>query len=223
MALRTGGSSSDETSVRHVVGVPTQRPLGTTASSTIGIEPQPRQRGRRRGSLTRLIAGVFAIDGLVVLAAMSLAWPMRGIVPRCPARNRRRHRYCGPGWASDLVLVAGPVGCRRLLLAAHVRSRSRGVSSVGKASLLAAFATSTGCYFSNTPLSRGFLVASFVIGIPALLGERSMVGVGSTAVGLDGTLVHRVFAVGSTRFCHRSRPARCVVSATWGTRSWAAP
>ena len=68
--------------------------------------------------------------------------------------------------------------------------------TVAIASLITAGVVAMTCYLLQLPLSRGFLVLSFLIGIPLLLLERWVVRKSVHRMRVHGRLLHRVIAVG---------------------------
>ena len=139
---------------------------------------------------------VVGLDVLVLAVAVALAWFLRGLVPFVPPAT---------AGGIELALMLSPllIGLWVGLIAGYggYQRRDLGVGTsefhrVAKATVVAGFAASTLLYFGDVPLSRGFLVCTFVIGAPALLVERLLVRTRIKRHRMSGNLLHRVLAVG---------------------------
>ncbi len=131
-----------------------------------------RMSGTRRSQSARLIPVAAAIGDVVTLA-LAVFLAMIG---------RQELTFFNP--ASDVAdyvsVAAGPLllGWAAMLLA--VGAYSRDIFGAGteeyklvlKASLLSAGLVGIGCFLTRFPLSRGFFVLAFVIGVPLLLTWR---------------------------------------------------
>jgi exopolysaccharide biosynthesis polyprenyl glycosylphosphotransferase len=181
--------------------IPAQRQRAVPSAepaSALSVEGRDVVVERRRGGLPRSVKGlVLGLDGLVILTAIALAWPLRSLVPGVQDATRAWITY---SFAVSPLLVALWVG----MLAAggtyarrDLGSGTREFQAVAKATVFTAFMAFTACYFTNSDLSRGFLLSAFAIGGPLLLLERYLVRSWIHRNRLRGAMTHRVLAVGS--------------------------
>ena len=155
---------------------------------------RPRTTASRQ--LGRLLALVALADVVVLVAAVVLAWDLRINIDVWIGA-------IDPD--AQLSVSAGPwiVAVWMLFLAAQgayaVKTFGTGPEEfkiVTLASVLAAGLVSMFCYLVGYELSRGFLVLSFLIGIPLLLVERYVVRQVLHRLRSRGVMLHRVVAVG---------------------------
>jgi exopolysaccharide biosynthesis polyprenyl glycosylphosphotransferase len=170
---------------RGAIEVPSIQPL---------LEPVQHAPAR---STRGLVASIAALDVLVVLTSLVLAWPARELVP-----------FVAPATSTGLMtaLLFAPLLVAVWLVALvangsyaprHLGAGVEEFRRISRATLGAAFATSTACLFLGSTLSLGYLVAVFVVGSPLLLAERSVARTLIRRRHLDGTLSRRVLAVGA--------------------------
>ena len=151
---------------------------------------------RRRGGLPQHVRWlVVTLDALVVAAAVALAWPLRSVVPGVVPAT--------PGWIGYSFAVSPLLlGLWLGMLAAcgtyqlrDLGSGTREFQMVAKATVFTAFSAFTACYFTNSELSRGFMLSAFAVGGPLLLLERYVVRSWIQRNRLQGRMTHRVLAV----------------------------
>ncbi|WP_206053747.1 sugar transferase [Nocardioides iriomotensis] len=153
-------------------------------------------RSRTVRDLLVLRVWLVFLDLIVIEAALLFGWRLRvGI----------------EGWLDPVardnavVLAAGPwiVLTWLLLLALQgaysVQSLGAGTAeyrAVAMASVMAAGLVGLGCYMFKIPLSRGFLLLTFLVGLPLVLLSHFVVRRFMHRMRSRGRLVHRVVAVG---------------------------
>src|SRR5215213_60177 len=182
--------------------MPAQRhhaaPATTEHATSLAAEGRDVVVERRRGGLPHYVKWlVVGLDVLVILAAIALAWPLRGLVPGVEPATSAGMRY---SYEVSPLLVALWVGMLAVVGSYALRdlgSGTREFQVVGKATVFTAFASFTACYFTNSDLSRGFLLCAFAVGGPVLLLERYLVRSWIHRNRRRGTMTHRVLAVGS--------------------------
>jgi exopolysaccharide biosynthesis polyprenyl glycosylphosphotransferase len=141
------------------------------------------------------LAGVLVLDVAVIGVAILLAWQTRTAFDIWTYEISSSVLYTTAAPWMALGWVA--------MLAAHGAYSRRRIGSgpeefraVAVASLMTAGSVAMFCYLTQIPLSRGFLVMTFVIGLPLLTVERYAVRRGLHAARRRGHLLHRVVAVG---------------------------
>jgi exopolysaccharide biosynthesis polyprenyl glycosylphosphotransferase len=149
-------------------------------------------------SLRLMIRFVAVLDLLVIVAAMMLGWPMRELVPNVPPATSD-----GVALAVDLAPGLTLLWVVALFLYGAYAKRSFGAgldefSSVAEATVASAFAAATILYFTELPLSRGYLVSTFVVGGVLLVGERYAMRKWIHHKRVNGTLRRRVLVVGTS-------------------------
>ncbi len=153
-------------------------------------------RSRTVRDLLVLRVWIVFLDLIVIEAAVLIGWRLRlGI----------------DGWldplsgSSEIVLGAGPwivLGWMAMLgiqRAYSVQALGAGVEeyqSVFMATVIAAGLSGLVCYLGKIPLSRGFLLLTFLVGLPLLLISRYSIRRFMHRMRARGQLVHRVLAVG---------------------------
>jgi exopolysaccharide biosynthesis polyprenyl glycosylphosphotransferase len=161
-----------------------------------GQERKAGDRSHVRRQTARLLALVALVDLLVLSGAVLMAWDLR-LNLDIWAR--------GADPAQQLGLTVGPwlVLAWMVLLAAQGAYSAREFGAGAEefkivllASLLALGAVGTFCYLLNIDLSRGFLLLSFVLGIPLVLAERYLIRKLLHQARIRGLLLHPVVAVG---------------------------
>lgn len=174
-------------------GVPAASGSTPPVSAAPPLAPRPSRAARTR----RWILRVVALDAVLILLAMALAWPLRGLVPGVPAPTAGGlllAALVAPViWATWLVLLALYGAYHRRIFAAGAEEFRR----VVQAGLIAGLLTSTACHFTELPLSRGFLAGTFLIGGVLLVAERYAMRKLVQRALLGGELAHRVLLVGS--------------------------
>jgi exopolysaccharide biosynthesis polyprenyl glycosylphosphotransferase len=153
-------------------------------------------RSRTVRDLLVLRVWLVFLDLVVIEAALLFGWRLRvGI----------------DGWLDPVardnavVLAAGPwivltwLALLALQGAYSVQSLGAGTAeyrAVAMASVMAAGLVGLGCYMFKIPLSRGFLLLTFLVGLPLLLLAHFVVRRFMHRMRARGRLVHRVVAVG---------------------------
>ncbi|QWZ08116.1 sugar transferase [Nocardioides panacis] len=158
--------------------------------------PRAFDRERTRGDIRLVLAITAILDVMVIVLAIILAWDLR------VAFDVFATELVG---ADDLIVQATPwvISAWFLMLIAqgaysarHFGAGAAEYRSVALASLFAAALVSTACYLLQVPLSRGFLLLSFLLGGPLLLVERFALRKVVHRMRRSGRLLHRVIAVG---------------------------
>ena len=158
--------------------------------------PRAFDRERTRGDIRLVLAITAILDVMVIVLAIILAWDLR------VAFDVFATDLVG---ADDLIVQATPwviggwflmlIGAGRLLRPA-LRCRCRRVP-LGRPRLGVRRGTGQHlCYLLQVPLSRGFLVLTFLLGSPLLLVERFALRKVVHRMRKSGRLLHRVIAVG---------------------------
>ncbi len=159
--------------------------------------PSAYDPGRTHGDIRLVLAITAVLDVMVIVVAVILAWDLRlafDIFSMSPLRLR----------PADLAVR--PVGDRHLdgrpgRARAPTRPRNFGAGpdeyrTVAFASFITVGLVAMACYLLQLPLSRGFLLLTFVIGTPLLLLERFTLRKIVHGMRRRGRLLHRVIAVG---------------------------
>jgi exopolysaccharide biosynthesis polyprenyl glycosylphosphotransferase len=182
--------------------IPAQRQAAvapaTEPTSTLAADGPDVVVERRRGGLPQYVKGlVVGFDALVITAAIALAWPLRGLAPGVEPATSAGVSFSYAVSPLLLVLWVGMLAACGTYALRELGSGTREFQAVAKATVFTAFASFTACYFTNSDLSRGFLLSAFAIGGPVLLLERYLVRAWIHRNRLQGAMTHRVLAVGS--------------------------
>ncbi len=152
--------------------------------------------GRTHGDIRLILAITAVLDLMVILVAVILAWDLRiafDVFSLSPLGADPVIAQAVPwvigGWFVAL-LAQGAYSVR------HFGAGPDEYRTVAIASLITAGAISMVCFLLQLPLSRGFLVITFVLGTPLLLAERYAVRKIIHRMRQRGRLLHRVIAVG---------------------------
>jgi exopolysaccharide biosynthesis polyprenyl glycosylphosphotransferase len=173
----------------HAPGLDLPLPDGASASAT----PAPQ---RRVHTYRRLARVAMVADGLVIVLAIALAWPLRGLIPFAPQATAE---------GVQLALMVSPVLLAWWLLMLSVNDAYshqlfgwgyEEFRAIGKATAVAAIGSAALCYLANLPLSRGFLAGMFILGLPLLLLERVALRKWQLAREAGGHAHHRTLLVG---------------------------
>jgi exopolysaccharide biosynthesis polyprenyl glycosylphosphotransferase len=150
------------------------------------------QRGR---VLHTLLSLVVAADLLVLAAAALFSWNLRNVldVPQHP--ELPGHLVSG-AWPVIVVVWLVVLAAQGGYDARSFGAGPEEFRAVAAAAVSTAGLVGLTCFLSRLPLSRGFVVAMFVIGTPALLAERYVVRQAVHRARRRGRLLHRVIAVG---------------------------
>ncbi len=169
--------------------------MAVSDDSRVG-HPGSVDRERTHGDIRLVLAITAVLDVMVIVVAVILAWDLR------IAFDVFSMASLG---ADPLIAQAAPwvISGWFVALAAQGAYSSRHFGAgpdeyraVSTASLLMAGAVSMTCYLLQLPLSRGFLVLTFLLGTPLLLGERFVLRKIVHRMRRGGRLLHRVIAVG---------------------------
>jgi len=153
-------------------------------------------RERTHGDIRLVLAIIAILDVMVVVVAVILAWDLRIAFDVFSL---------SPLGADPLIAQATPwvIGLWFLMLVVQGGYSSRHFGAgpdeyrtAVYASLATAGILAMGCYLLQIPLSRGFLLLTFLLGIPLLLLERWAVRKVVHRMRRRGRLLHRVIAVG---------------------------
>lgn len=152
--------------------------------------------GRTHGDIRIVLAITAVLDVMVIVVAVILAWDLRlayDIFSMTSLGSDPLIRQSVP-WIIGTWLVA-------LVAQGAYSSRNFGSGpdeyrTVGFASLITVGLVAMVCYLLQLPLSRGFLLMTFMFGIPLLLVERFAVRKSVHRMRIGGRLLHRVIAVG---------------------------
>jgi exopolysaccharide biosynthesis polyprenyl glycosylphosphotransferase len=166
-----------------------------TAVSDISTSAAWSPDRHRIGVKLRTILGFTALADLLVIAIGVLAaWHLRAgldawLEPLGPHLVLRSGPFLACIWC--LVLVAqGGYSLRNFGAGAEE------FRTVTRASIITAGLVGLICYLLQIPLSRGYLLLTFLIGTPLLLVERYLTRQSAHALRRSGWLMHRVIAVG---------------------------
>jgi len=161
--------------------------------------------GAQPGSpLRELVRVVFVVDVLVLFLSAVLAWPARSLVPGLPPVTES-------GWRFAIAMTPALIGLTLVMLAwtGCYTPRRLGnplAESVGiaKAVFFSFVTVAASSYFTDTNLSRGFLVSFLCVGGALLFAERQVARVWlSRRRMVDDALAHRVLVVGSSPSAHQ--------------------
>jgi exopolysaccharide biosynthesis polyprenyl glycosylphosphotransferase len=154
---------------------------------------------RVRRDIRRVVAAVALLDIVVMSAAILLSWNLRltldlSIWAADALPEEALSSTVGP-WIllAWVVLVAAQGGYSGRYFGAGTEE----FKAVSVGSLLAVGSVGLACYLLKDDLSRGFLLLTFLLGIPMLLIERYLVRGAVRQVRARGRLVRRVVAVGA--------------------------
>ena len=151
----------------------------------------------RTGRLKGVIAGLVALDASLIVLAMVAAWLLRELVPNVP--QAASGGMVLAAWAAPWILLTWLV----LLLLNGTYSRrliwtgTEEFRNSVQAAVVTGLLISTGAYFAESELSRGFLVGTFVIGGMMILLARYAVRKWVHRRRIAGEMRERVLIVGS--------------------------
>ena len=159
--------------------------------------PTLRTRPRLAASMRRTVVVAALLDFTVLALAASIAWSLRLVLSVwdfSASTVSLAHLPAAPAvvllWMT--VLVASG--------AYSVKNLAEGIDEyrvIANASFLAATLTYAACYLADLPLSRGFVLLTFVVGTPLLLFSRYLVRQNVFGRRSSGQLMRRVIAVGA--------------------------
>jgi exopolysaccharide biosynthesis polyprenyl glycosylphosphotransferase len=153
-------------------------------------------RERTHGDIRLVLAITAVLDVMVIVVAVILAWDLRitfDIFSMSPLGADQLISQSTP-WVIGLWFVA--LAAQGAYSTRHFGAGPDEYRTVGFASLTTAGILAMTCYLLQLPLSRGFLLLTFVLGIPLLLLERFTLRKIVHGMRRRGRLVHRVIAVG---------------------------
>ena len=155
-------------------------------------------RNRIRREVRTALAGVVLLDVVVMMATIVAAWELRlkldlsiwaaDAVPQL-ALSSTFGPWITVGWVMALA-TQGAYSSR------HFGGGTGEFKAVVLGSMLTLGAVGILCYLAKEDLSRGFIMLTFLMGIPVLLTERYLVRVLVHRARERGRLVRRVVAVG---------------------------
>ncbi len=189
-----------------VSGVHLGRALVSPVGVTVSVHVQPtrattaqRPLSRRLGAASRshlaLPSICVLLDLTIVLATVMAAARLRQDLPGLSAANDVDELVAQIGF----FIVLGWVGLLGAFGTYSNHQLSAGIEeyrSVVNASVVAAGAVGIVCYLAKIPLSRGFFVLTFLIGVPALVLGRMLLRRGLHAARRRGLFLHRVLVAG---------------------------
>ncbi len=119
------------------------------------------------------------------------------------------------GWLWPVLVVAWLVA---IAMAGGYRASVFGAGPdeykrVWQSTLLTAGSLGVGCYLAEFPLSRGFFLLAFAVGLPALMGGRFLLRRAVHKARIHGSLLNRVLIAGSP--VHVDEIARVLGRETW--------
>jgi exopolysaccharide biosynthesis polyprenyl glycosylphosphotransferase len=158
---------------------------------TVPVDP-----GRTHGDIRLVLAITAVLDVMVIVVSVILGWDLRiafDILSMSPLGADPLIAQAVP-WLICTWVVA-------LVAQGAYSSRNFGAGpaeyrTVGSASFVTVAVVTMACFLLQLPLSRGFLLLTFLLGIPLLLVERYTVRKIVHRMRRGGRLLHRVIAVG---------------------------
>lgn len=147
-----------------------------------------------------VLAGTALLDCLLIGSVIVLAWELRleldlSIWAADASRQEALSSTVGPWITVTWILL---IACQGGYSSRYFGSGTEEFKAVMLGSLLAAGTVGLVCYLLKEDLSRGFLLLTFIIGLPTLLAERFFVRGAVHIARARGRLVRRVIAVGGT-------------------------
>jgi exopolysaccharide biosynthesis polyprenyl glycosylphosphotransferase len=158
--------------------------------------PRSFDRERTHGDIKLVLAITAVVDVMVIVVAVILAWDLRiafDVFSMSPLGADPLIAQSTP-WVIGLWIVA--LVAQGAYSARHFGGGPDEYRSVTFASLATAGILAMTCYLLQLPLSRGFLLLTFLLGIPLLLLERFTLRKIVHGMRRRGRLLHRVIAVG---------------------------
>jgi exopolysaccharide biosynthesis polyprenyl glycosylphosphotransferase len=152
--------------------------------------------GRTHGDIRLVLAITAVLDVMVIVVSVILAWDLRIAFDLLSM---------SPLGSDPLIAQSVPwvIGCWMVALVAQGAYSSRNFGAgpdeyrtVGFASFVTVAAITMFCFLFQVPLSRGFLLITFLVGTPLLLLERYALRKVVHRMRRGGRLLHRVIAVG---------------------------
>lgn len=168
----------------------------TAVDDVVGEPLRTASRSRTLRWLRVVLTLVAVADAVVLLASVRLAWESRIAFDVWSDSLDR---------AADLSSTAGPwivlawlviLGAQGAYSIRQFGSGAEEFRSVFMASVVTAGAVGMFCYLVQVPLSRGFVLLTFIYGTPLLLVERYTARKIVHRLRVRGRLAHRVVAVG---------------------------
>jgi exopolysaccharide biosynthesis polyprenyl glycosylphosphotransferase len=153
-------------------------------------------RERTHGDIRLVLAITAVLDVMVVVSAVILAWDLRfafDIFSFAPIGASPLIAQSVPWIIGTWIIALASQGAYSIR---HFGAGPDEYRAVTSASILTAGVVAMACYLLQLQLSRGFLLLTFLLGIPLLLLERCVVRKIVHRMRSRGRLVHRVIAVG---------------------------
>jgi exopolysaccharide biosynthesis polyprenyl glycosylphosphotransferase len=153
---------------------------------------------RVRREVRRMLVTVLLLDLLVVASAVLIGWELRleldlSVWAADALPEEALSATVGPWIAVAWIFFLSTQGAYSKR---YFSAGTEEFKAVLVGSLLAAGAVGLGCYLLKEDLSRGFLLLTFLLGIPMLLAERHVVRRLVQRARRRGRFVRRVVAVG---------------------------
>jgi len=154
--------------------------------------------GAQRGSPLRVLARrVFVTDLLMLCMSAALAWPARSLVPGVAPATESGLRFAvavAPALVALTLAILSRTRCYTPRSLANPLEESIGIAKAVIFSFITVAALS---YFTDTDLSRGFLVSFLCVGAALLLAGRRLLRLWLRRRRVAGAaLTHRVVLVG---------------------------
>jgi exopolysaccharide biosynthesis polyprenyl glycosylphosphotransferase len=147
-------------------------------------------------ALRRVLLATATLDVLVLSFSALLGWNLRHFYDAWSVSPAMPGQLVGHAWP---LVIAGWI----VVLAAQggydLRKFGAGPEefrTVALASIVTAGLVGLACYLFQLPLSRGFIILTFLVGTPLLLVDRYIVRLLVRRARRSGRLLHRVIAVG---------------------------
>lgn len=155
--------------------------------------------GAQPGSPLRVLARtVFVTDILVLCVSAALAWPARSLVPGVTPVTDSGVRFALLMTPALIVLTLGMLAWTHCYTPRRLGSPLEESVGVVEAVFFSFVTIAAVSYFTDTSLSRGFLLSFLVVGAALLLTERKVIRVWLRRRRVaGGALTHRVVVAGS--------------------------
>ena len=170
--------------------------MAVSDETRVGVPPGSFDRERTHGDIRLVLAITAVLDVMVIVVAVILAMDLRlafDVFSMSPLGTDPLITQSTP-WVIGLWFVA--LVAQGAYSVRHFGGGPDEYRSVTFASLATAGIVAMTCYLLQLPLSRGFLLLTFLLGIPLLLLERFTLRKIVHRMRRGGRLLHRVIAVG---------------------------
>ena len=183
----------------------TDRANGVAAVTPAQLRPRFAERlltpsGAQPGSPLRVLARtVFITDTLVLVMSAALAWPARSLVPGVAPATESGLRVAFAMTPSLIALTLWMLACTRCYTTRSLGNSLEESIGIAKAIFFSFVTVAASSYFTDTDLSRGFLVSFLCTGAALLAVERQLLRWRLRRRRVAGAaLSHRAVLVGSS-------------------------